>query len=107
MAEQKINRKIASLVSLCQKAGKLASGEVACEKALQAGTAKLVIICNDASDRTKKKFTNKTFYYKVDCRIYFEKEELSRLIGKENRAVAAILDEGFAKAINSSLFNCF
>jgi len=97
-----INRRAASLLSICQKAGKLVSGEVACEKMLQAGKAKLVIICNDASERTKNKFINKAFYYKVACRVCFEKEELSRCIGKNNRAIIAITDDGFAKALFGS-----
>jgi ribosomal protein L7Ae-like RNA K-turn-binding protein len=102
-----LSRRAASLLSICQKAGKLASGEVACEKALQNGTAKLVIICTDASDRTKKKFTNKAFYYKVNCIVRYEKDEISRNIGKINRAVIAVTDEGFAKAlyINGNMVN--
>ena len=95
-----LDRRIASLLSLCQKAGKLVSGETACEKALQTGAAKLIFVSTDASDRTKNKFINKSFYYKVSCHICFEKNELSSCIGKHNRAIVAITDEGFAKAIS-------
>ena len=98
-----IDRRTASLLSLCQKAGKIASGEVAVEKALSSGKARLVIVCDDASERTKKKFTNKSFYYETDCHVCFTKDDLSRYIGKNNRAVVAVLDEGFAKAIKESL----
>ena len=44
------------MFSLCQKAGKMASGEFAVEKALQDGSCYYVIITNDASENTKKKF---------------------------------------------------
>ena len=94
-----IDRKTASLLSLSQAAGKLISGETAVEKALQAGTVKLVIVSTDASDRTKNKFINKSFYYKVACHVCFGKEEISHCIGKNNRAVVAITDEGFANAL--------
>jgi len=94
-----IDRKTASLLSLSQAAGKLVSGETAVEKALQADKVKLVIVSIDASDRTKKKFINKSFYYKVACHVCFGKDELSNCIGKNNRAIIAITDEGFAKAL--------
>ena len=97
-----LDRRTASLISLCQKAGKLVSGETACEKALQAGTAKLVLISTDASERTKKKFINKSFYYKVACRVCYSKDEISHCIGKSNRAVVVITDKGFAKALNEN-----
>jgi ribosomal protein L7Ae-like RNA K-turn-binding protein len=97
-----IDRKTASLLSLCQKAGKLASGEVAVEKSIRSGAAKLVLICTDASDRTKKKFTQKTFHYKIPCHTLYQKDDLSRYIGKQNRAVVAVTDDGFAKAISST-----
>ncbi len=41
------------------------SGEFAVEKALQDGSALYVIIANNASENTKKKFENKSFYYKI------------------------------------------
>ena len=98
-----IDRRTASLLSLAQKAGKLASGEFSCENALRSGKAKLVIVCEDASDKTKKKFINKSFFYKVVCYVCFGKEELSRCIGKSNRAVVAVIDDGFAAAIKQGL----
>ena len=90
---------LTSLFSLCQKAGRLASGEVACEKLLQSQKAALVLVCEDASDNTKKKFCNKSFFYGVPFYIKLEKNELSRAIGKENRAVVAVDDQSFAERL--------
>lgn len=98
-----MDKKIASMLSLCQKAGKLASGESACEKALQSQEAKLVITCIDASDNTKKKFDNKSFFYNVPCYTCFLKEDLSRAIGKDNRATVVITDINFAAKIEGLL----
>jgi ribosomal protein L7Ae-like RNA K-turn-binding protein len=56
--------KIFSLFSLCKKAGKMAAGETAAEKLLRNGAAQLIIIAQDASVNTQKKFINKCFYYK-------------------------------------------
>lgn len=90
-----MNKKLLSMLSICQKAGKIASGDFAVEKALQNGSAFYIIIASDASQNTKKKFENKAFYYKTDCVIFGEKVLLSHSIGKVNRTVFAILDEGF------------
>ncbi len=96
-----MNKKILSMFSLCQKAGKMASGEFAVEKALQDGSCYYVIITNDASENTKKKFENKAFYYQIESVVFGGKEELSHSIGKLNRTTFAILDEGFSIKIKS------
>lgn len=100
-----MNKKLLSMLSICQKAGKIVSGEFAVEKALQDGSALYVIIANNASENTKKKFENKSFYYKIEYIIYGEKELLSNSIGKYNRTVFAILDEGFYKKIREYIEN--
>lgn len=95
-----MNKKIYAMFSLCQKAGKMISGEFAVEKALQNKTAKLIIIALDVSDNTREKFENKAVFYKTDFLHFGTKDELSGAIGKFNRAVFAIIDEGFANKIN-------
>ena len=89
-----MNRQILSLLSLCQRAGKMKTGEDTVEKAIQKKEAKLVIIPEDASDNTKKKFTNL---------ITSTKDILSSIIGKDNRSTFAIIDENFANKIHSML----
>ena len=91
------NKKAASFLGLAMKAGKVLSGEFLCENAIRDGKAKLIIIANDASLNTSKKFKDKCTYYSIPYRICFSKEELGNFIGKEARAVAALTDEGFAK----------
>ena len=46
------------MIGLAQKAGKIVSGEFATEKAVKTGKAALVIVAGDASENTKKMFTN-------------------------------------------------
>ena len=50
--------KALSFISLATKAGKTASGEFCTEKEVKIGTAALVVVAGDASDNTKKKFSN-------------------------------------------------
>ena len=91
--------KIESLLGLCMRAGRLASGEFAAEEAVKAGIACLVIVATDASANTRKLFHDKCSFYEVPCVVYGTKESLGRCIGKEMRASIAVLDEGFAKSI--------
>ena len=98
-----MNRQILSLLSLCQRAGKMKTCEDTVEKAIQKKEAKLVIIPEDASDNTKKKFTNKCKHYDVPILITSTKDILSSIIGKDNRSTFAIIDENFANKIHSML----
>lgn len=95
-----MNRKSAlSLISIAKKAGKVAAGEFQTENAIKANTASLVIVSEEASDNTKKKFSNSCCYYKVPIAVFGTKTELGNAIGCEFRASLAILDDGLAKSI--------
>ena len=87
------------MLGLCTKAGKLVSGEFACEKAVKAQEAKLLVVAADSSPGTKKKFEDMCRYYPTPLVFYGDKEQLGQGIGKEYRACAAVLDAGLASAI--------
>lgn len=91
--------KVLSLVSLATKAGKTASGEFCTEKEVKTGVAELVIVAEDASDNTKKKFKNMCDFYEVPIYFYGDKDTLGHAMGKEFRATLAVTDAGFAKGI--------
>ena len=94
------NRKrILKLIGLATRAGKTVSGEFSTEKAVKSGSACLVIVSEEASENTRKLFTDKCTYYKVPICYFGEKGELGHAMGKEMRASLAVTDEGFAKAI--------
>jgi ribosomal protein L7Ae-like RNA K-turn-binding protein len=93
------DKKLLGLLGLAQRAGKLKSGEFSAEKSLQSRKAKLVIIAGDASDNTRKKFTDKAKFYEVPCLTFSSKEELGHAIGKELRTVTVIEDAGFSGAV--------
>ena len=85
-----------SLLGIAMKAGKVASGEFQSEDAIVHGTAGFVIIAEDASDNTKKKFMDKCNYRGIRYEIFGNKDELGRLIGKNERSVVAITDDDFS-----------
>lgn len=95
--------KALSLVSLATKAGKTASGEFCTEREVKTGMAELVIVAEDASDNTKKKFKNMCNFYEVPIYFYGDKDTLGHAMGKEFRASLAVLDEGFAKGIRKHM----
>ncbi len=92
-------QKTLNLIGLATKAGKTASGEFSTEKAVKGGKAYLVIVSEEASQNTKKMFTNMCTYYKVPICFFGRKGELGRAMGKEMRASLAVVEEGLAKAI--------
>lgn len=100
-----MDKKIGSLLSLAMKAGLLVTGESSCEKALQKGIGYLVIIAEDASDNTKKKFTNKAFYYNIPVCIFGAREELNKYTGRDNRVVYIVTDINIGKKIKEMIEN--
>lgn len=99
-----MTNKLDSMISLCQKSGKLISGEQLCENSIRSTKAKVIIVAADASENTKKKFRNSSEYYKIPFYLYSTKEGLGQITGKRFRAVLTIEDENFSKQI-INLFN--
>ncbi len=97
--------KLISLLGLAQKAGKIASGELAVEKAIKSGKAKLILIALDSSNNTKKNYHDMATYYGISCYERLSKEILGNCIGKIHRAALAVVDEGFSKAIIKTLLD--
>ena len=92
--------KLFSLLGLAAKSRNIVSGEFSTEKSVKENQAYLVIVAEDASDNTKKKFKNMCEFYHVPIAIYGTKDEIGHSIGKEFRATVAIINEGFANEIN-------
>lgn len=95
--------KILALIGLATKAGRTVSGEFMTEREIKTGRAALVIVAEDSSENTKKKFRDMCEFYKVTICFYGDKDTLGHAMGKEFRASLAVLDEGFAKGIQKQL----
>jgi len=92
-----IGRKLVSLISLSMRAGRIVTGEEGCLKTLQNGRGRLVFVATDASDNTRKKFSDKSRHYGAPCYCLFSKDEIEAAIGKTNRATIVIICENFAE----------
>lgn len=96
-------QKILNLIGLATKAGKTASGEFSTEKAVKTGKARLVLVSEEASENTKKMFSDMCTYYKVPICYFGMKDELGHAMGKEMRASLAVTDTGLAGAIQKQM----
>ena len=76
------NKKARFLIGLSMKAGKIAGGEFAAEKAVKQGKAYLLVLAEDASANTEKKFRNMCAYYGVPLVRFLDKEALGKAIGE-------------------------
>ena len=97
--------RVISMISIAAKGRNLVSGEFAVEKAVKCGKAYLVIVAEDASDNTKKQFSNMCEFYEVPMVVYGNKDTLGHFIGTQMRANIEITDEGIANSILKSVHN--
>ena len=91
------------MLGLAAKAGNVASGGFSTEKAITEGKAYFVIIAEDASDNTKKSFSNSCSFYEVTYIEYGTKESLGHAIGKEYRASIVVCDENLSLSIQDKI----
>ncbi|KXG75794.1 L7Ae/L30e/S12e/Gadd45 family ribosomal protein [Thermotalea metallivorans] len=94
-----MDKKILSFLGLAQRSGNLVTGEDTCQHYIKKGNIYLVVIAEDASENTKKKFQDMCKYRNIRCVIYGKREDLSHAVGKLNRAVYGMKDAAFAKKI--------
>ena len=92
-------KRIYSMLSLARKAGSLKSGEFQTLEAVEKGRAKLVIIAEDASDNTGKRFMDKCGHRGIPRYVFGRKEELGRATGTGERSALALTDAGLAEAV--------
>lgn len=91
--------KIFSLLGIAMRGHNLVSGETQTLAAVKAGSARLVIVAEDASDNTVKLFTDKCRYYNIPVFLWGTKESLGHAIGKDMRSSVGICDEGLANSV--------
>lgn len=96
---KKMNDKILSLLGLAVRGRNLVSGEFSTEKAVKERKAALVIVSSEASDNTKKMFTDMCAFYQTPIYFYGTKDALGHAVGKEMRASVAVTDKGLADSV--------
>ena len=98
-------QKIEGLLGMAQRAGKIVSGEFAVQKAIASGKAAALIVAADVSERARETVLREAEQKGIPVYNLFTKEMLGRCLGKEYRAVAALMDKGFAKTLAEKVRN--
>ena len=91
--------KLKNLLGLAQRARLLVSGNFAVNEALNSEQVKMLLLVKDASKRTVEEFEKISAEKNLPLIRALDKESLGQCLGKDSRAVAAVLDEGFKKSI--------
>ena len=94
-----INKKILGLIGLSARARKISYGADSVEIQLKKKKVKLIIVAEDSSDRTKNKFIKLSNEYNVPIIILGKIDEISKTIGKSNKAIIGIEEENISKEI--------
>ena len=91
--------KVIGTIGLAARARKISFGADSVEYDIKEGKVKLVIVAKDSSERTREKFKKICEMYHVPIIIDGEIEQLSKAIGKSNKAIIGIKDVNMSKGI--------
>lgn len=94
-----INNKILGLIGLAARARKVCFGADSVEDRINKKKVKLLIVAEDASERTKDKFRKISEKENVPIIVKGEIEILSKAIGKSNKAIVGIEDVNLSNEI--------
>ena len=94
-----INNKILGLIGLSARARKVCFGADSVEIDLKKKKVHLIIVAEDASERTKNKFQKLSEEYNIPILVIGKIETLSKSIGKSNKAVIGIEELNLANEI--------
>lgn len=92
------DRDLYNLLGLCQRAGKLISGNDLIENAIRNNKVELLIIAQDIGDSMNKRYHDKAVFYNVKTVIFGQKDIIGTNIGKGPRSAVAVSDRGFAES---------
>ena len=95
--------KMLTMLGFAAKAGKIVSGEMGVRASVQKNKAKLLLVATDAADSTIKEFSLLAENNAVPCISGLSMQEMGMAIGKSNRSILVVLDEGFASQIRINM----
>lgn len=92
-----------SFLGIGQKANIIKAGEYKAEEAIKFKKCDLVILAEDASDNTKKKFKQLTKTNNIEFLIYGDKETLGNALGKNYISIIAVCDKKFSDTLKMKI----
>ena len=94
-----MNDRVLGMIGLAVRAGKVRFGVFMTERAIDEGSACLVVASEDIGVSNRRRIENRCRECDVELIFYSDTKTLSQAAGKKNMPVLAVCDEGFAKAI--------
>lgn len=91
------NEKFFRMLGMAARMRAVVFGEGAVKDSLRRGDAKLVIVAEDASDNTKKKFRNSCEFYSTRMLEVGDRFALGKQTGREFAVVLAVTNSGIAE----------
>ena len=91
--------KFFNFLGLAKRSGNLVEGYSKCDEQRNKVKFHLIIISNDASNSTRKKFKNHCIAKNIELIEDFSKEELGFAIGREEVKILAITDKNMAEKL--------
>ena len=91
--------RIGNYFGLAMKAGLLAAGDMATEKALKTKHAHLLVLAQDIAPALAKEFSSLAEKYRLPLLWWPDKHSLGLTVGKSRRGALALMDKGFSIAI--------
>ena len=95
--------KVLGMIGLAAKAGKISFGREQVAEGAARKKISFVILAKDSSNRTKKEIQELCLQYHIICLEYGTIENLSKAIGKENKAIIGITSKRFSKEIEDKI----
>ena len=95
-----MNPKFRGMLGLARRAGRLVCGESKTAEAIRNGKCFLLLLADDASPNTEKKFKNMSEFYSANMVRPGTRFELGKALGQTSVVSAAVTDEGFAKQLS-------
>lgn len=87
------------MIGMATRAGKAQTGADSVGQAMRRDRARLVLLADDAAEDTVRKIERQCRITGVPLRRFGTRSEMGHWTGHDMRAVAAIIDEGFASRI--------
>ena len=92
-----MNQNFYQFLGLATRANRVVSGEDTVIRGIKTKRFHLVLISDDASTNTNKRFNDKCRYYHIPIRQAGTRQALGEAIGKRERVVIGITDKGFSE----------
>ena len=98
-----MEKRTQNLLSMAARARRILSGAFVVEEALKRKQGTYLLLAADASEETKTKFTRMAVQQNVPTAELLTMQQLGHCLGKEYRAVAVLIDRGFADRLSAYL----